>query len=139
MTMGRISMASVCVRYIVDDIDEAISFYSQQLGFIEEKRPTPILAVLSRGDLRVILSATGGPPAIPGGPIPKPGGWNRFKLEVSDLEALGAKLRGSGAHCSDVVLVGDHVAGGKQIMLEDPSGNLIELFEPVLAETSVRT
>jgi catechol 2,3-dioxygenase-like lactoylglutathione lyase family enzyme len=132
-------MATVSVRYIVNDVDEAISFYCQQLGFEEQMHPAPTFAMLSRGDLRLVLSAAGGGPGggqpIPDGTLPQPGGWNRFTVEVADLEDTVANLRASGARFRNDIVTG---VGGKQILLEDPSGNPIELFEPILPEASLR-
>ena len=131
-------MATVSVRYIVDDVDAAIAFYCQQLGFHEEMHPAPAFAMLSRDDLRLVLSAPGGGPgggqAMPDGSVPEPGGWNRFQLEVADLAATVETLRRHGAHFRNDIVVG---VGGKQILLEDPSGNPIELFEPTLPEASL--
>ena len=95
-------MATVSIRYIVDDVDKAIQFYCRQLGFREEMHPAPSFAMLSRGDLRLALSAPGGGPggggqAMPDGRLPEPGGWNRFQLEVSDLAGLVESLRERGA------------------------------------------
>lgn len=133
-------MATVSVRYIVNDVDEAISFYCQQLGFEEQMHPAPTFAMLSRGDLRLVLSAAGGGPgggqAMPDGSLPQPGGWNRFTVEVADLEDTVASLRASGARFRNDIVTG---VGGKQILLEDPSGNPIELFEPILPEASLRS
>jgi catechol 2,3-dioxygenase-like lactoylglutathione lyase family enzyme len=132
-------MATVSVRYIVNDVDEAISFYCKLLGFTEVMHPAPTFAMLSRGDLRLVLSATGGGPgggqAMPDGTLPQPGGWNRFTLEVSDLAGTVATLRTSGARFRNDIVTG---VGGKQTLLEDPSGNPIELFEPILPEASLR-
>jgi catechol 2,3-dioxygenase-like lactoylglutathione lyase family enzyme len=131
-------MATVSVRYIVNDVDEAISFYCQHLGFKEEMHPAPTFAMLSRGDLRLVLSATGGGPgggqAMPDGTLPQPGGWNRFTIEIADLDSTVEALRTNGAHFRNDVVTG---VGGKQILLEDPSGNPIELFEPLLPEASL--
>jgi predicted enzyme related to lactoylglutathione lyase len=131
-------VATVSVRYIVNDVDEAISFYCQQLDFNEDMHPAPSFAMLSRGDLRLVLSAAGGGPgggqAMPDGTLPKPGGWNRFTLEVSDLAATVESLRNSGARFRNDIVTG---VGGKQILLEDPSGNPVELFEPTLPEASL--
>ena len=128
-------MATVQVRYIVNDVDAAIAFYCQQLGFHEDMHPAPAFAMLSRGDLRLVLSQPGGGPgggqAMADGTVPKPGGWNRFAIEVSDLEASVAALRAARAHFRSDVIVG---VGGKQALVEDPSGNLIELFEPIRPE-----
>jgi catechol 2,3-dioxygenase-like lactoylglutathione lyase family enzyme len=132
-------MATVSVRYIVNDVDEAISFYCERLGFEEVMHPAPTFAMLSHGDLRLVLSATGGGPgggqAMPDGTVPEPGGWNRFSLEVSDLADTVEELRGSGARFRNDIVTG---VGGMQILLEDPSGNPIELFEPILPEASLR-
>ena len=133
-------MATVSVRYIVNDVDEAIAFYCQQLDFHEEMHPAPTFAMLSRGDLRLVLSATGGGPgggqAMPDGSLPQPGGWNRFTVEVSDLDATVDALRANGARFRNDIVTG---VGGKQILLDDPSGNPIELFEPLLPEASLRS
>jgi catechol 2,3-dioxygenase-like lactoylglutathione lyase family enzyme len=132
-------MATVSVRYIVNDVDEAISFYCEMLGFTEVMHPAPTFAMLSQGDLRLVLSATGGGPgggqAMPDGTLPQPGGWNRFTLEVSDLAGTVETLRTSGARFRNDIVTG---VGGKQTLLEDPSGNPIELFEPILPEASLR-
>lgn len=128
-------MATVSVRYIVHDVDAAIAFYCQQLGFREEMHPAPAFAMLSKGDLRLVLSAPGGGPgggqAMSDGTVPEPGGWNRFSIEVSDLGATVETLRAAGAHFRNDIVTG---VGGKQILLDDPSGNPVELFEPSLAE-----
>lgn len=124
-------MAAVGVRYIVDDVDAAIEFYSGLLDFSEEMHPAPGFAMLSRGDLRLYLNAPGGGPgagrAMPDATLPEPGGWNRFQLVVEDLEDLVASLRERGARFRNEVIEG---VGGKQILLEDPAGNPVELFEP---------
>jgi catechol 2,3-dioxygenase-like lactoylglutathione lyase family enzyme len=128
-------MPTVQVRYIVDDVDAAIAFYTRELGFKLDMHPAPPFAMLSRGDLRLVLSAPnplgGGGQSMPDGTKPQPGGWNRFALEVDDLEATVAKLRKAGAHFRNDIVTG---VGGKQIILEDPAGNPIELFEPTRAE-----
>jgi catechol 2,3-dioxygenase-like lactoylglutathione lyase family enzyme len=128
-------MTTVSVRYIVNDVGEAIDFYCRHLGFHEDMHPAPTVAMLSRGDLRLVLSAPGGGPgggqAMPDGTLPVPGGWNRFSLEVTDLEELAGRLRANGAHFRNDIVTG---VGGKQILLEDPSGNPIELFEPTIQE-----
>jgi catechol 2,3-dioxygenase-like lactoylglutathione lyase family enzyme len=131
-------MATVSIRYIVDDVDAAIEFYCANLGFEEVMHPAPAFAMLSRGDLRLVLSAPGGGPgggqAMPDGTLPAPGGWNRFQLEVSDLESLVAQLRTAGARFRNDIVTG---VGGKQILVEDPSGNPVELFEPTRPEASL--
>jgi catechol 2,3-dioxygenase-like lactoylglutathione lyase family enzyme len=128
-------MATVTVRYIVNDVDQAIGFYCRQLGFHEVMHPAPAFAMLSRGDLRLVLSAPGGGPgggqAMPDGTVPAPGGWNRFSLEVADLDALVTELRARGAHFRNDIVTG---VGGRQILLDDPSGNPIELFQPTMPE-----
>lgn len=128
-------MATVSVRYIVNDVDEAIGFYCSHLGFAEQMHPAPTFAMLTRGDLRLVLSAPsgqgGGGQAMPDGRVPEPGGWNRFTLEVSDLESLVARLREQGAHFRNDIVTG---VGGRQILVDDPSGNPVELFEPTIAE-----
>ena len=128
-------MATVQVRYIVYDVDAAIAFYTGQLGFRLEMHPAPPFAMLSRGDLRLVLSAPnpvgGGGQPMPDGTMPEPGGWNRFAIEVDDLAATVEGLRQAGAHFRNKIVTG---VGGKQIILEDPSGNPIELFEPTAPE-----
>lgn len=124
-------MTTVSVRYIVDDVDAAIAFYTRHLGFAEVMHPAPTFAMLSRGDLRLLLSAPsgvgGGGQAMPDGTRPAPGGWNRFSLEVSDLESTVQTLRSDGVHLRNDIVTG---VGGKQVLLDDPSGNPVELFEP---------
>jgi catechol 2,3-dioxygenase-like lactoylglutathione lyase family enzyme len=131
-------MATVSVRYIVSDVDAAISFYCERLGFREVMHPAPAFAMLSRGDLRLVLSAPGGGPgggaAMPDGTAPEPGGWNRFMIEVSDLEAMVADLRSAGARFRNEIVTG---VGGLQILVEDPSGNPVELFQPTIPEASL--
>ena len=128
-------MATVQVRYIVHDVDAAIAFYTQQLGFRLEMHPAPPFAMLSRGDLRLVLSAPnpmgGGGQSMPDGRRPEPGGWNRFAIEVPDLAAMVEGLRKAGARFRNEIVTG---VGGKQILVEDPSGNPIELFEPTIRD-----
>ena len=130
-------MATVQVRYIVHDVDAAIPFYCQHLGFQEVMHPGPNFAMLARDDLRLALSAPGGPnpggggSVLPDGRKPEPGGWNRFALEVDDVAATVERLRSAGVHFRSDVIIG---TGGKQALVEDPSGNPIELFEPIRPE-----
>jgi catechol 2,3-dioxygenase-like lactoylglutathione lyase family enzyme len=128
-------MATVSVRYIVDDVDAAIDFYCRQLGFHEDMHPAPTFAMVSHGDLRLVLTAPGGGPgggqAMPDGSVPAPGGWNRFQLEVDDLDGLVGRLRDDGAHFRNDIVDG---VGGRQILVNDPAGNPVELFEPKLPE-----
>ena len=128
-------IASVSVRYIVDDVDAAIAFYRRHLGFHEQMHPAPTFAMLGRGDLRLVLSAPsgqgGGGQTMPDGTEPHPGGWNRFSLEVSDLDSLVERLRKDGVHFRNDIVSG---VGGRQILIEDPSGNPVELFEPGIPE-----
>jgi catechol 2,3-dioxygenase-like lactoylglutathione lyase family enzyme len=122
-------MATVSVRYIVDDVEEAIAFYTERLGFGVEFNP-PGFAVLSRGELRLLLNEPGAGGAgqpMPDGRNPEPGGWNRIQLEVDDLAREVEGLRDAEAHLRNEIVGG---RGGKQILVEDPSGNPIELFEP---------
>jgi catechol 2,3-dioxygenase-like lactoylglutathione lyase family enzyme len=124
---GRFSMVSV--RYIVDDVDKAIPFYRDLLGFKVDMHPAPGFAALSRGELRLFLNqpGAGGAGQIAGGRAPVPGGWNRFQIEVNDLNGMIAALRAQDCHFRGEIVQG---AGGRQILAEDPSGNAIELFEP---------
>ena len=124
-------MATVSVRYIVDDVDAAIDFYCARLGFTEVMHPAPTFAMLERGDLRFVLSAPGGGPGggapTPDGTTPAPGGWNRIQLEVEDLDAKIAELREAQTSFRGDLVEG---VGGRQILLDDPSGNPVELVEP---------
>ena len=128
-------MATVTVRYIVDDVDASIDFYCRNLGFQELMHPADTFAMLVRGDLRLALSAPsgqgGGGQPMPDGTPPSPGGWNRYSLEVSDLEAIVDVLRRAGVRFRNDIVTG---VGGRQVLLEDPSGNPIELFEPIRPE-----
>jgi len=128
-------MATVQVRYIVNDVDKAIQFYTRHLGFTLVMHPAPPFAMLSLNDLRLVLSAPnpsgGGGQAMPDGTQQTPGGWNRFAIEVKDISNKVADLRKGGAHFRNDIVTG---TGGKQIIVEDPSGNPIELFEPLLPE-----
>jgi len=128
-------MSTVSVRYIVNDVDAAIAFYVDFLGCTELMHPDPAFAMLTLGDLRLVLVSPV-PPDHPGGgsrPMPdgtpqRPGGWNRLMIEVADLDDTVGKLRAAGAHFRNEIVAG---IGTRQILLEDPSGNVVELFEPV--------
>ncbi len=123
-------MSTVSVRYIVDDVEAAIAFYTQHLGFSVDLHPAPGFAMLSRGGLRLLLNAPGAGgagQAMPDGRRPEPGGWNRIQLQVDDLAKEVQTLRKAGAHFRNDIVTGQ---GGKQILLDDPAGNAIELFEP---------
>jgi catechol 2,3-dioxygenase-like lactoylglutathione lyase family enzyme len=119
----------VSVRYVVDDVDTAIAFYTTHLGFEVVMHPAPPFAMLARGDLRLLLSAPsgqgGGGQTLSGGRRPQPGGWNRFQLEVDDVDAEAERLRTAGVTLRSDVIRG---IGGDQVLIEDPSGNPIELF-----------
>lgn len=136
-------MATVSIRYIVHDVDAAIDFYCNRLHFHEDMHPDPAFAMLSNGDLRLVLVSPvgadhrgGGSRPMPDGTVQEPGGWNRFMLEVSDLDAIVHALRAQGVHFRNDIVTG---VGGKQIMLDDPSGNPVELFEPTRPEARLRT
>lgn len=121
------------VRYLVHDVDEAVRFYTEGLGFEVVERHGPAIAILRRGDLTLWAA---GPPSsaarpMPDGRTPEPGGWNRFVLEVDDLPALVAALRELDVPFRNDIVVGP---GGSQILVEDPSGNVVELFEPAERE-----
>jgi catechol 2,3-dioxygenase-like lactoylglutathione lyase family enzyme len=123
-------MGKVNVRYIVNDVDRAIPFYTEMLGFKLEMHPAPGFASLSRGDLQLLLNrpgAGGAGQAMPDGQVPAPGGWNHIQIEVDDLEATVDKLRNAHGRFRNAIVTGN---GGKQILIEDPSGNPIELFQP---------
>jgi catechol 2,3-dioxygenase-like lactoylglutathione lyase family enzyme len=124
-------VSPVSVRYIVDDVDAAIAFYTQQLGFSVSMHPGRGFAMLARDDLRLLLNTPSGGggagQSMPDGRRPEPGGWNRIQIHVDDLAASVDALKTSGARFRNDIVVGN---GGKQILLEDPAGNAIELFEP---------
>lgn len=132
---GEIPMARVSVRYIVNDVPAAIAFYCQHFDFREEMHPAPTFAMLSLGELRLLLSAPsgagGGGLAMPDGTVPQPGGWNRISLQVDDLAAVVERLRQAGVHFRNDIVTG---VGGKQVLVDDPSGNPVELFQPTLPE-----
>lgn len=118
------------VRYIVTDVDDAIAFYGGLLGFEVEMHPAPTFAMLRRDDLRLMLSAPsgrgGGGQMLADGSSPEPGGWNRISLPVGDLKAEVERLRAAGVSFRSEIIEG---VGGDQALAEDPSGNLVELFE----------
>lgn len=121
-------MPSISVRYIVHDVDAAIEFYRDLLGFRVDMHPAPGFAALAKDDLRLLLNAPGaGGAGRAGGAEPEPGGWNRFQLTIDDLEATVARLRDQGARFRGDVVQGQ---GGSQVIVEDPSGNPVELFQP---------
>jgi catechol 2,3-dioxygenase-like lactoylglutathione lyase family enzyme len=123
-------MTTVSVRYITDDVDAAVAFYVERLGFRVEMRAGPGFAMLSRGDLRLLLNRPGAGSAgqpMPDGRRPEPGGWNRIQIEVSDLEREVAALRAAGASFRGEIVAG---RGGRQVLLDDPAGNPVELFQP---------
>jgi len=120
---------TVNVRYMVDDVDEAVAFYTKHLGFDILSSASPAFADVSRGNLRLLLagpqSSAGRP--MPDGRKPGPGGWNRIHFIVDDIDAEVARLREAGLTFRNDIVTGP---GGKQILLEDPSGNVVELFQP---------
>lgn len=124
-------MSNISVRYIVDDVDAAVDFYTSQLQFEVSMRPGPGFAMLRRGELRLLLNSPGGGggagQTLTDGSRPEPGGWNRFQLQVDDLDDAVATLRKA-----DVDFRGDVITGrgGRQALVVDPAGNLVELFEP---------
>ena len=119
----------VSIRYMVDDVDTAVDFYTKHLGFTLRMSAAPAFADVIRGQLRLLLSgptSSAGRP-MPDGTKPAPGGWNRIHLIVSDIAAEVDKLRAAGLTFRNDIVAGP---GGQQILLEDPSGNVIELFQP---------
>lgn len=122
------------IRYIVDDVEGAIAFYRDLLAFELETHPGPGFAVLRRGDLRLYLNTPGAGGAGRAGGTPAPGGWNRFQIQIEDLDATVKRLAEEGATFRGGIVTGK---GGQQILLEDPSGNPIEFFQPASAGTKV--
>jgi predicted enzyme related to lactoylglutathione lyase len=121
---------TISIRYIVDDVDAAVPFYRDQLGFSVDMHAASTFAALSRDGVRLFLNKPGAGGAgqnDASGARPEPGGWNRFQLECSDLAEIVARLRGAGAKMRTDIIQGN---GGRQALVEDPSGNLVELFEP---------
>jgi catechol 2,3-dioxygenase-like lactoylglutathione lyase family enzyme len=121
-------------RYIVDDVAAAIGFYTERLGFEVEANPAPGFAILTRDDLQLLVNAANGPGGatqpMPDGRRPEPGGWNRIQLVVEDLGAEVERLQAEGTVFRNEIVAG---RGGKQVLIEDPAGNPIELFEPPTA------
>jgi catechol 2,3-dioxygenase-like lactoylglutathione lyase family enzyme len=120
---------TVNVRYMVDDVDKAIDFYTRHLGFSLLSNSAPAFADVRRDNLRLLLSgptSSAGRP-MPDGRKPEPGGWNRIHFVVDDIDAEVARLRDAGATFRNEIVIGP---GGSQILLEDPSGNIVELFQP---------
>lgn len=118
------------VRYIANDVAEAVGFYVDRLGFEVEMHPAPGFAALRRGDLRLLLNAPGAGgagQAGAAGEVPAPGGWSRFQLELDDLDGTVGTLRAAGCRFRTDIVTGN---GGRQALVEDPSGNVVELFEP---------
>lgn len=131
------------VRYIVDDVEASLAFYHDHLGFREVMHPAPEFAMLARDDLRLVLVSpvgAGHPGAgsrpMPDGTRQEPGGWNRFAVEVEDLEAAVDQLQAAGVAFRSGIITG---IGGRQALAQDPSGNLIELFQPILPEARERS
>ena len=122
--------ATVTVRYIVKDVSESVDFYTKQLGFTIAMDARPAFAMIARGPLRLLLNGVGGPGGasrpMPDGRVPEPGGWNRIQIAVDDLASEVDRLRAAGARFRNDIVKGN---GGSQILLEDPSGNPIELFQ----------
>lgn len=117
------------IRYLVKDVGEAVAFYAGRLGFAVKQRFGPAMAIVVRDDLTLWLAgplASAAKP-MPDGRVPEPGGWNRFVLQVEDLPGLVAELRQAGIAFRNDIVEGP---GGRQILCEDPSGNVVELFEP---------
>jgi catechol 2,3-dioxygenase-like lactoylglutathione lyase family enzyme len=123
-------MTEISVRYIVDDVDAAVDFYTSQLQFDVDMRPGPGFAMLHRGGLRLLLNSPGGGGGagqpVSDGSRPEPGGWNRFQLHVDDLDDAVDKLRKAGVEFRGDIITG---RGGRQALVLDPAGNLVELFE----------
>lgn len=124
-------MNTISVRYIVDDVDTAVDFYTTHLGFDLQMKPGPGFAMLRRAGLRLLLNAPGGPggagQSLSDGSRPAPGGWNRFQIEVDDLDATATGLERAGVALAGEIIEGK---GGRQVLVRDPAGNLVEMFQP---------
>ena len=118
------------VRYIINDLEETVAFYTEKLGFKIDLKVNPGFAALSKDNLNLFLNKPGyggaGQP-MPDGAVPRPGGWNRFQFEVNNLAEFVEGLKKSNVKFRNEIVTGQ---GGKQVLIEDPSGNLIELFQP---------
>jgi catechol 2,3-dioxygenase-like lactoylglutathione lyase family enzyme len=125
--------ALATVRYIVDDVDEAVAFYSDHLGFVLARQFGPAIAIMKRDDLELWLAGptASASRAMPDGVKPVPGGWSRFVLTVEDLGTMVGKMTARGVHFRNQIVSGP---GGKQVLCLDPSGNVVELFEPSSSE-----
>jgi catechol 2,3-dioxygenase-like lactoylglutathione lyase family enzyme len=120
-------MSAVHVRYIVHDVDAAVAFYRDRLGFEVQMHPGPGFAALGRDELTLFLNAPGAGGAGVAGGTPEPGGWNRFQIVVDDLRSVAAELEAAGVPFRGELVEG---RGGLQVLVEDPSGNAVEMFEP---------
>ena len=129
MIAARMVERVAVIRYLVVDVDRAVAFYTEHLGFSLEKRMGPAFAIVSLGDLTLWVSGpqSSGARPMPDGRQPEPGGWNRLVIEVDDLEAMVSELKQAGLHFRNEIVTGP---GGSQILLEDTAGNPVELFEP---------
>jgi predicted enzyme related to lactoylglutathione lyase len=127
----------VRVRYMVNDVAEAVAFYRDQLGFKLDLQSGPFFAAMSKGGVQLLLSPTKGPGGasqpMPNGERPTPGGWNRLVLNTSDVKADAERLRKAGVHLRNDVVVG---LGGDEVLVDDPSGNVVELFQPTTDYTA---
>lgn len=128
--MNEATSTLVSVRYMIDDVDAGIAFYTKHFGFQLEWDASPAFASITRGNLRLLLSGkkSSGRQPLPDGTQPVPGGWNRILLHVPDINAEAARLRAAGVKFRREDIVSGK--GGSQILIVDPSGNLVELFQP---------
>ena len=132
-TSPTANISQVRVRYMVNDVAETVAFYKDKLGFKVDMQAGPYFAALSKGGVQLLISPTQGPGGasqpMPNGDKPVPGGWNRLVLYTADLEADVARLKKAGVRFRNDIVVG---AGGNEILLDDPSGNVVELFQPTI-------